>query len=194
MPPQFIAYVYPGWHPDPYRPGVDEWKLLDQFQPYFAGHLPPAQPVGGRYDDTNRALASRQISQARAAGVTGFTYFLYWGPDGFVMDRPMEVARDVAAEHADGFMIGGTWCVRLPHSKFPVVAEDALAPPEEGDSSVLAAEDRRIDQLTIGDFERLIPEWGDSWLEMSATPPVRRRERPPASTDVTAPEEERSAL
>lgn len=177
--PQFIAYVYPGWHADPYRPGVDEWTLLDGFRPYFAGHRPPAEPAGGRYDDTDPAVAARQIDQARAAGIGGFTYFLYWGARGFVMDRPMEVARDVAADA--GFTVGGTWCVRLPHDRFPVVAGDALPPPREAGPTDAALEDRRIDELTIGDFERLIDEWDDSWLDLPPTPPVRRR--PPPSAD-----------
>ena len=179
--PQFIAYVYPGWHADPYRPDVDEWAILDRFQPYFDGHQRPAEPVGGRYDDTDPALAARQIEQARAAGITSFTYFLYWGAQGFVMDRPMELARDVASPV--GHMVGGTWCVRLPHDRFPVVAGDALPPPLVAGPTAAAIEDRRIDELTIGDFERLIDEWDDSWLELPATPPVRRRPRAGADTD-----------
>jgi hypothetical protein len=184
--PRFVAYVYPGWHADPYRPGVDEWDLLARFRPYFDGHQPPALPVDGPYDDTDPATALRQIAEASEAGIEAFTYFLYWGSGGFVMDRPMEIARDTAARAGAGFTIAGTWCVRLPHDRFPVVVGDALEPPGEVDLAALPAEDRPIHQLTIRDFEEIVPEWDDSWLDIPPTPPLHRR-RPSAGLDSAGP-------
>jgi hypothetical protein len=179
--PLFVAYVYPGWHADPYRPGIDEWELLRSFRPYFPGHERPAMPLDGPYDDSDPATANRQIAEAEEAGIQAFTYFLYWGPNGFVMNRPMEVARDVAMSSA--FSICGTWCVRLPYDRFPVVAGDALEQALDLGIHTLPVEDRPIHQLTIRDFEELIPEWDDAWLEIPLTPQVRR----PTQTGRCAP-------
>ncbi|TWH52613.1 glycosyl transferase family WbsX [Rhodococcus rhodochrous J38] len=162
--PVFIAYVYPGWHADSYRPKIDEWDLLFKFRPYFKGHQRPARPAYGLYDDTLASTASRQISEAQRYGIHAFTYFLYWGADGFVMGEPMEVAWRVSAHSSEKFMIGGTWCVRLPHNRFPVTPGDSLEIPEGARSDPLLLEDRRIDDLTIRELERLIPDWDDSWL------------------------------
>src|SRR5262245_47003529 len=90
--PKFIAFVYPGWHEDSYRPSVDEWALLDGFKPAFPGHIPPPQPLHGRYDDALPEVVAGQIDQARAVGISGFLYFAYFGYTAFVMDKPMAEA------------------------------------------------------------------------------------------------------
>src|SRR6266436_6707609 len=118
---QFIAYFYPGWHPSGWRPSFNEWDLLDQFTPYFQGHEPIPRPKTGPYDDSKPDTAQRQVTMAREAGIAGFTYFLYFGPDGFIMNAPLEVALN-EAEGRD-FVIGTTWCLKLPHNNFPITEE-----------------------------------------------------------------------
>lgn len=175
--PQFVAYVYPGWHRDAFRPGVDEWRLLDTFRPYFSGHQRPAEPAAGRYDDTEPGVAARHVAHATAAGITGFTYFLYWTGTEFVLERPVRAARLAAEAAGGGFMVGGTWCVRLPHTRFPVVPVDAALERDAGPSEVHAVEDRPIDELTIAELAHLAPGWDESWLDLPAVI-VHRAEGP----------------
>jgi hypothetical protein len=164
--PRFIAYVYPGWHADEYRPGVDEWKLLDEFRPYFDGHATPARPLHGTYDDSDPVTARRQVAEAAAAGIEGFSYFTYYGPQGFVMQRPMELAFEAAEPRAGDFGIMATWCVRLPHDRFPVSKGDDLEMPAERPPRAAELEELPIEALTLADLEDLVacddPAWDTS--------------------------------
>jgi hypothetical protein len=149
--PQFIAYVYPGWHANAYRPGVDEWRLLDGFTPYFPGQPPPLQPLAGRYDDTCAATAAGQIALARRHGIAGFIYFTYFSGLDWVMDAPMRVALAAAP---DAFAVAGSWCIRLPHDSFPVLPHEPLEASAQGDGGQL--EDMPIAGLTLAALEQLI--------------------------------------
>jgi hypothetical protein len=174
MAARFVAYVYPGWHADPYRPGIDEWQLLESFQLRYPGHRHPARPVDGPYDDDDPATTAGQIELARAAGIEAFSYFMYRGADGFVMDQPMRHCAEFA--RAGEFSISATWCVRLPHDTFPVPYGDRLDPAWPTDPAApLPLADRPIQQLTLRDFAHLIDGWDDSWLEVPLTPRLRRR-------------------
>jgi hypothetical protein len=114
---QFVAYVYPGWHASGYRHGFNEWALLDRFQPYFPEHVAPPAPLGGRYDDSNPVTAQRQVACAAEYGLSAFSYFAYYGSNGFVMQEPADTALDVAPDH---FKIALTLCLRLPHQQLPL--------------------------------------------------------------------------
>lgn len=124
QPTQFIAYVYPGWHANAFRGDFDEWTLFDKFSPYFDGHQMPSRPAAGFYDDSQQSCSRRQVQEAADAGINGFTYFFYYGNDGPIMAEPLGAALDAAAAAdtvADtAFEVGTTWCLRLPHTNFPI--------------------------------------------------------------------------
>jgi glycosyl transferase family WbsX len=167
---EFVAYAYPGWHASPYRAGLDEWALLDEFRPYFPGHVRPASPLWGRYDDTQPAVAARQISCASEYGLRGFSYFSYFGHDGFVMDEPARVALDVAKAHPD-FRVALTLCLRLPHRHLPLPRayqhwrsqRSTFGRAMSGTISVTraASSQPHAEGLSVGDFSRLVGPAGD---------------------------------
>jgi hypothetical protein len=117
--PFFVAYIYPGWHWSPYRPDVNEWELLDKFEPYFDDHQPPPRPLEGYYDDAKPETALKQIEIAKSFGINAFSYFLYYEPEQFVLSEPIDIAFQTATEVSD-FKISLTWCIRLPHNEFPL--------------------------------------------------------------------------
>ena len=117
--PQFVAYVYPGWHNSKYRPEVDEWRFLQDFRPYFDGHLSLPRPLDGPYDDTRTETPERQIALAQQHDISVFTYFSYFQPGGFVMSEPVDQAL-AAAERSPGFQLSLTLCLRLPHRILPL--------------------------------------------------------------------------
>ena len=117
--PRFIAYLYPGWHRSVYRPELDEWGTLDNFKPYFSQHMAPPRPLPVPYDDSRPITAARQIKLARDFGLSGFTYFLYYAPDGFVLEAPIRAAFE-RTENQHDFHISMTWCFRLPHITLPI--------------------------------------------------------------------------
>jgi len=142
-----MAYVYPGWHSSDWRPGINEWDLLDRFIPYFEGHEPLPRPENGPYDDSQPDTVKRQVKMAQEAGISGFNYFMYYGQDGFIMDRPFELALNEAK--GKNFSIGATWCLRLPHNNFPI--------PEELDGigmipTKVIKPEKRTRPITVGDI------------------------------------------
>jgi len=165
---RFVAYVYAGWHADQYRPGVNEWSLLDGFRPYFDGHAAPARPAGGAYDDTDPRTSLRQMAMARANGVEAFAYFMYYHSRGFVMNAAMDVAFAVARSCPDGVSLLGTWCVRLPHDCFPVAKRDDLEVPTRPPPIFLSLDERLIESLTLRDLEDLIAADDPAWLSAVA--------------------------
>ena len=165
--PHFVAYVYPGWHLDPYRPGVDEWALLDNFQPAFDGHLPPLEPSRGRYDDNDPAVFIDQMGTAIAHGIDSFTYFLYAATSGLVLATPMNTAYDKAG---DGFTVGATWCLRLPHKNFPVEAGVEQEPEAAKGNDDLT--EKRLDRLTIAEIDELLKDEVPNWTRHDLIVPV----------------------
>lgn len=123
----FVAYYYPGWHRESWK-ALDEWVLLDEVRPIYPGHLPLDEPTAGRYDDTDPIVLRQQITEATKSGISAFSFFLYYGPDGYVLDRPTRIALYQAEEIPDLFSIGVTWCMRLPHQYFPIPTSDDNAP------------------------------------------------------------------
>jgi hypothetical protein len=117
-----VAYVYGGWHRSPWRDDMLEWDLFDNFKPYFPGHPTPFRPLNGMYDDSQQSVARWQIDLAVAHGISSFSYFLYADRTGFIMDRPIRNAFDVAPTVDHGFTVGLTWCLRLPHHELPIPA------------------------------------------------------------------------
>jgi hypothetical protein len=160
-PATYVCYVYPGWHPDTYRPEVDEWDLLESAKPYFAGHPPLARPLRGRYDDALPATARQQIRLARDHGLSVFDYFCYFADGEFVMNRPLDAAASAMRTEPD-FSFATTWCVRMPHDTFPVGIVPAVTAPEPpaGPFGYSGADlgDLPIDALTVADLDRYLAE------------------------------------
>lgn len=165
---EFVAYVYPGWHSSEFRPETDEWTLLDGFQPYFDGHLPPLRPLSGPYDDARPEVTTRQIDLAQEAGIDAFLYFMYFGRDGFVLSAPMDNA---AAESRPGFGIAGAWCVRLPHETFPLVGRTALEVPRRRvPRRGTDAETTPLELMTLRDLDDLFGSADPIWAELVVGP------------------------
>lgn len=178
----FIAYVYPGWHEDAYRPGIDEWKRLSDFEPYFDGHKAHATPLAGRYDDSEPATAARQLREASRASVAAFSYFTYFADREFVMDLPMRHALAQAGDH--GIAISCTWCLRLPHPTLPVEEIEKEVSRRSTDPPVMASiADRAVIDLTIGDAHELL---GDDLSAISIRVPHHERPASPQRQPVVA--------
>lgn len=164
-----IAYVYPGWHPSPFRPGVNEWTLLNRFKPYFEGHLPPPRPASGAYDDSSRDAVAWQLDTASSFSIQGFTYFLYFGLAGYVLDRPLWNAIEISRANPK-VQISATWCMRLPHDAFPIRPRSrqqqecrvpaSSQPLSSGDT--LPLELRPLNRLSIADLELLFGHCADN--------------------------------
>jgi hypothetical protein len=156
----YVAYVYPGWHWDTHRPAVDEWQVLANAAPYFPGHPSLARPLNGEYDDTLPETARAQIRLAKDSGLCVFDYFSYYTEDGFVMNRPLDVAVGVLDGDPD-FAFAMTWCIRLPHDQLPVGPVPALGPSgpeaETGAGLTPPEVDRlRADEVPVAVLERLL--------------------------------------
>jgi hypothetical protein len=163
---QFIAYVYPGWQPSEWRPGFDEWSLLDHFASYFEGHETIPRPLHGYYDDSDSTTTKRQITMAREMGIVGFTYFLYFGPHGFVMDSPLDLALTEAKD--EDFVVGTTWCLKLPQNNLPITEDiDGIGLA----STKLIAPDEHVKPFTIGDLRTIMEPAEFKRLELDSLLP-----------------------
>jgi hypothetical protein len=178
-PVRFVAYVYPGWHADPYRPGIDEWSLMDGYLQRYPQQEAPPRPLDGPYRDDTPEAARRQADLAVDAGISAFTYFSYFKPDvGFVMDAPMRRMLD-ATEAEGGPTVGGTWCIRLPHDHFPVAPSDHMELPDipEFDADT-PLEQRPIEALSLDDLEVILGAddalWEARAFDGTSGPRVRR--------------------
>lgn len=165
--PVFIAYVYPGWHASPFRPGFDEWKLLDRFRPYYEGHVAPPRPKAGYYDDSRPETAEASMRQASAYGIAGFSYFAYYRRGGFVLDAPVDAAF-ARAGTVSAFQLSLTLCLRLPHRTLPLPLDYRHwrdSPPAAAESCPQPDNSRQTEiqrQHTFSEVSELI---GDSELE-----------------------------
>lgn len=76
------AFVYPAWHPTPYRgclgPEWTEWELVQSAKPLFPGHHVVDVPLWGAYDDTDEKVVERQIATALGHGIQSFVFDAYW--------------------------------------------------------------------------------------------------------------------
>jgi hypothetical protein len=120
--------------------------------------------LNGPYDDAVPGTALSQVQLALSAGIEAFIYFTYYAGYGFVMSAPMTAAAKAIDNIDQHFAIAGTWCVRLPHDRFPVPARDELespAVPNHPQSGLL--EDTPIELLTLRDLETLLGSNDPAW-------------------------------
>ena len=161
---RFVAYVYPGWHPDAYRSDIDEWDLLDRYRQRFPDQQPPLRPPDGPYRDDTDECARRHADLARQAGIEGFSYFLYFSPErGLIMAEPM---RRMVAQ--GGPAVAATWCIRLPHDRFPVAPRDHMELPDIPTFDAgTPLEHRPIEALSLSDLESLLGADDQIWSTLA---------------------------
>jgi Glycosyltransferase WbsX len=157
----FIAYVYPGWHTSPHRPGTDEWELLDHFEPYFQGHIPPPRPIGSFYDDSLSETVCAQVALAEQYGISVFDYFLYYRHSEFILAAPLMNALG-AAEMQRQLGVAATWCIRSPIPTFPIPASTTAFDGVLDDCNIsyddvaLAPDEKPLESLTPSDLKKLL--------------------------------------
>jgi hypothetical protein len=93
--PTVLAYYFPDWHADPrnsrwFGDGWDEWMLLRDARPRFAGHRQPRIPIAGYRDEADPINAEQDIALAVAHGVDGFLVDYYWYEDGPYLSRALD--------------------------------------------------------------------------------------------------------
>ena len=85
--PAILAYYFPNWHANEenalrYGPGWNEWQLLRDARPRFAGHRQPRVPELGYTDESDSTVMAREIDLAADHGVDAFIFDFYWYADG----------------------------------------------------------------------------------------------------------------
>ncbi len=151
-----VRIVYPGWHPDSYRPCVDEWTLLIDSPRYFPAHPAPPRPLDGTYDDTSPATAARHVALAHTYGIQVLNYFTYFSDGDFILVDPLDVTMKVVRQTQQA-AVAMTWCARLPHDHFPVGPVPSLdnalvAPP----SSPADPADRDFAEIPLTELRALL--------------------------------------
>ena len=121
-----LAYVYPGWHPIAERdasfyPGFTEWDLVEQCRPRFAGHAQPRLPLWGRYDDRDPVAVARTVDAARAHGIDGLVYGLFWCRGKRVFEAALDLGF-LGGDHEMPFAV--MWANRMPRRVLPVRRAD----------------------------------------------------------------------
>jgi hypothetical protein len=186
--PRFVAYVYPGWHPDEYRAGVNEWDLLDHFDPRFEGHPPPLQPSAGRYDDSRPEAVARQMSEAATHGIEAFSYFTYYSGDGPLLHKGVNAAFDLPLSERP-LSLCTTWCIRLPHNGFPVPHGEHIEAPigDHGCTDSLGGiMNRRLEDMTLRDVVELMTSSSEDGLMSRVSLAIRTVLESPDYSDIHA--------
>lgn len=85
--PTILAYYFPNWHQNSqnterYGHGWNEWQLLKDAKPRFAGHRQPRIPALGYVDESSPAVMSTEIDLAADHGIDAFLFDFYWYADG----------------------------------------------------------------------------------------------------------------
>lgn len=113
---EICAYYYPGWHDRPNVP-YSEWDLVRRAEPYFQGHYQPRVPIGGYYDDTQRATVEAQAALASRYGVDAFIFLWYWKRGRIELEQPLIQFTQLNIAMRFSLM----WCWKMPKGDLPAV-------------------------------------------------------------------------
>lgn len=127
--PTVLAYYFPDWHRDPrnaawFGDGWDEWRLLEQARPRFAGHRQPRVPSAGQVDESDPAVAASAIALAADHGIDGFLVDYYWYDDGPYLSGALDQGL-LQAENRDQITFALMWANHELVDIFPFTGEPA---------------------------------------------------------------------
>lgn len=96
---KLVAHYFPQLHRIPendawWGDGFTDWTNVRRAKPMYAGHQQPRVPVGGYYDQSDLAIVTRQVEQAREHGLTGFCHYHYWFDGKQLLERPTDLFLD----------------------------------------------------------------------------------------------------
>ena len=93
---RLIAFYFPQFHAIPendvwWGEGFNDWELVKNSRPLFAGHIQPNIPLDGDfYNPCEKKTWEKQISLAKKYGVYGFMIYHYWFDGKLLLEKPME--------------------------------------------------------------------------------------------------------
>jgi len=88
------AYYFPNYHLDDrnlltHGPGWNEWELMRQAKPRFAGHRQPRRPLWGYSDESKPEVMAQKIDAAVQYGVDAFIFDWYYYNDGTFLEKAL---------------------------------------------------------------------------------------------------------
>ena len=91
-----IAIYFPQFHAIPendkwWGKGFTDWTKVKEGMPLFEGHHQPRVPKDGYYDLSQKEIIKKQIEQAKAYGIYGFTIYHYWFDGKQLLETPKEI-------------------------------------------------------------------------------------------------------
>ena len=94
-PLEVAAVYFPSYHRDKlydrwYGDGWNEWRLMEQGRPLFAGHEQPKLCTWGSFDEADPAWMEKQIDLAADHGITTFLFDWYWYTGQKFLHRALE--------------------------------------------------------------------------------------------------------
>lgn len=94
--PKLIAFYFPQFHPIPendlwWGKGFQDWMLVKNSKPLFAGHNQPRIPLNQNYyNPCNSEILSEQANMAKEFGVSGFMFYHYYFDGKLMLEKPLE--------------------------------------------------------------------------------------------------------
>lgn len=94
--PKLVALYFPQLHRIPendqwWGDGFTDWDNVRKAEPLYDGHDQPRRPLDGYYDQSKIETLRRQVEQAKAANIFGFSLYHYWFDGTVLLDRPAKL-------------------------------------------------------------------------------------------------------